>query len=166
MTLSLIVATDLNNGIGFENKIPWYIPEDLQYFKNITLNNTIIMGRKTFESLNNKPLKNRKNIVVTTKLENSSFNNLTFLNINQTKEFIMNNKNNEDIFIIGGSKLYDEFILECDYIYLTKINDSFKCDTYFNIDLDNFNEEWCSDLFESKNNNIKFRYYKLKNVIK
>ena len=164
MPLYIIVACEQNNGIGLDNKIPWYVPEDLKYFKQTTLHNTVIMGRNTFLSLNNKPLSNRKNIVVTSKKCYSTEGNLTFMNIKESKNYIENNTN-ENIFIIGGESIYNEFLNECHYIYITKIYDSYKCDRYFNYNLNNYKEEFSSEVMYSTNENIKYQFIKLKRII-
>jgi dihydrofolate reductase len=162
MTLNVIVACDLNFGIGLNNRIPWYIPEDLKYFKNTTINKTVIMGKKTFESLNYKPLPNRKNIVVTSSNEILSNDpKLIILDINKTREYIDTNKNKECIFVIGGEKLYNEFVDECDYIYLTQIYVNFNCDKKFSFVKDDFTIEWSSDIFTSNKQN-KYQYYRYK----
>jgi dihydrofolate reductase len=157
MPLSLIVAVDKQNGIGQEGKIPWYIPEDMAYFRRTTLYSTIVMGRQTFVSIGLRPLANRKNIVVT------SFDlhkeNITFLNINDTREYIEENRDNENIFIIGGENLYKEFNDECDYLYITYIHKSFECDRHFVFDINNFNLISKSEVMKSSIENIEYQFH-------
>jgi dihydrofolate reductase len=129
-------------------------------------NNTVIMGKNTWESIpkNFKPLKNRKNIVITSSKLTSTNKDLIYLNIESAKNYINNNL--EDIFIIGGESIYKEFVNNCSYIYLTRIYDNYNCDRFFNYDLSLFLEEFKSEMFTSKNKNINFKYFKLKNINK
>lgn len=133
--MNLIVAVDENYGIGKNGSIPWYNTKDLQFFRKTTLNSTIVMGRKTFESIG-KPLPKRRNIVLTTHyLENSVEQYDSFEKI----EF----SENETIFIIGGESIYKYALnnLNIDRIYLSKIKGSFDCDRFFNFDKTKFKIE-------------------------
>ena len=118
----IVVATDLDNGIGKNNSIPWYIKEDLQYFKKLTLNNTVIMGRKTWESLPIKPLPDRLNVIV-------SSSPMVIPNV-----LIVKNLNHEYPnlnFYIGGQQIYDHAIHFCDTIFRTLVYGHFDCDRFF-----------------------------------
>jgi dihydrofolate reductase len=160
MTLNIILALASNNAIGYSNKLPWNIPEDLRWFKTITNNKTIIMGKNTFKSLNNKALPNRKNIVVTSQYFTND--NITFYNINQTKAYIEKNQDNEDIFIIGGTSLYDEFIDTCDFIYVTYIYKDYEADTYYKLDTSKFEIHSMSDILQSNDTSYQHFIYKKK----
>jgi|688.fasta_scaffold415025_2 dihydrofolate reductase len=120
--INIIAAVSKNNVIGINNSIPWKIKEDMQMFKKLTTNNTIIMGRKTFESIG-KPLPNRNNIVITSK----KIDNIT--TFNSLKEAIENTSG--EIFLIGGSKIYEEGMNYADKLYITLVNKSINGDTYF-----------------------------------
>lgn len=129
--LSIIAAISDNNVIGKENKLIWSIPADLKRFKELTTGHTIIMGRKTFESLG-RVLPNRKHIVLTRdinyKVEDE---NVEIINdVEQLDKFI--NKNEEN-FIIGGAIIYKQFIDKVDKMYITKIHRKFEGDAYFPI---------------------------------
>ena len=144
--ISAIVAVDYNWGIGFNGDLLEHIPEDLKYFKQLTTGNTVIMGRKTWDSLPNKPLPNRTNIVITnnTNMEGQA----EFMNLTDAMLYFIYNKN-DDIFIIGGGKIYEELLPMCNRVYVTKIfKDHDQVDTYF-LNLDE-SEEWapatCSDI--------------------
>lgn len=132
--ISIIVAMDKNNLIGNGEKLPWYYPEDLKYFKAQTLNKTVLMGRKTFNSIierNNKPLPKRNNIVAThDKNYKCEFSNVEV--INDLKEFF-NNKHNEEIFIIGGKEIYQEALEYADRLYITHIDKVYEGNVYFPI---------------------------------
>jgi dihydrofolate reductase len=132
MEFILIVALSLNNVIGLLNKIPWYVPEDLIHFKEKTINNVIIMGRKTFESLGTKaPLPNRMNIVITTNPDKYiSTENLIFIDVNGIDDIIKNYKSK--IFIIGGSEIYRLFLDKTTEILITEIQQNYTGDVYFN----------------------------------
>ena len=127
---SIIVAADINNGIGKNGKLPWNIPDDLRIFRTITTNSTVIMGRKTWESLPVKPLKNRHNIVIS--------NTLDLLDgavvCKDLEKALQISDSSNDIFIIGGSKLYNEGMshYKCRDIILTRIYKDFECDTFIN----------------------------------
>jgi dihydrofolate reductase len=126
MKLSLIVATAHDNVIGRNNELPWHLPQDLKYFKSVTLGKPIIMGRKTFESIG-KPLPGRTNIVVT-RQKNWSFSGvLVAKNIEsalETAQAFRTEQNNiaEEIMVIGGAEIYRTALPMADRVYLTKID--------------------------------------------
>lgn len=125
--ISFIVAMDENNVIGYKNDIPWNLPNDLKYFKEVTSGHTIIMGRKTYEAIG-RPLPNRRNIIVT---ENKAFDakGCEVVHSFEEVEALVNTK--EEIFIIGGAALFEQFLPVVDRIYLTIIHETFPGDTYF-----------------------------------
>ena len=145
--MKLIVATENNNGIGLDNTIPWYIPEDLKYFKKITtetkspdLQNAVILGRKTWDSLPDKfkPLPNRLNIVLTQnkefKIENKNCLVLnSFDSLLANLDTIQREHKIESFIIIGGLQIYQWALSNklCDTCFITKVNESFKCDVHF-----------------------------------
>ena len=121
--VKLIVAVDKNGAIGKNNDLLYTISEDLKNFKELTTGNTIIMGRKTWESLPIRPLPNRKNIVITR--SNMEFDKAYKLSdFEQLKEYIKDNKD-EDIYIMGGASIYNQ-VLEQDLIdeaHITHVDD-------------------------------------------
>ncbi len=127
--LSIIVAISENNVIGKDNKLLWHLPEDLKRFKELTTGHTIIMGRKTFESLGGI-LPNRKHIVITRdtnyKVEN---NNVEIMNDIQEIDKYVND--NEENFVIGGAIIYSQLIKKAQKMYITKIYKKFDGDAYF-----------------------------------
>lgn len=131
--LYLIVAFDKNYLIGNDLNIPWNYPEDLKHFYNLTNNKTIIMGYRTMESLK-KPLKNRNNIVINKNVHGIIIDN-GFYHVNSLEKAIYYNSEffKKDIFIIGGSKIYQEALskFNFDKLYITKINKSFDGNIYF-----------------------------------
>jgi len=158
--INIIVAVGNNNEIGYNNNLLWRISDDLKRFKNLTTGNNIIMGRKTYESLPKGALPNRKNIVIT-RNKDLSFNNCTMANslVNAVEKA----DSDKDIFIIGGEQIYKDSFKQCDYLYLTKVYESFKADAFFPII--NFSE-W--DLIESEKvsksdkNEFSHEFFKLK----
>lgn len=131
--IKAIVAVDNKWGIGRNNHLLADIPEDMEFFKFITTGSTVIMGMNTFRSMYCKPLPNRKNIVIcrTDDVNPHNEKDLTFMNITEAKYFLQKNYNN-NIFIIGGSATYNIFLEFCDLVFVTKIQDDLKADTFFN----------------------------------
>ncbi len=127
MLLSLIVAVAKGNVIGGDNKLLWHLPADLKHFKNVTMDHTIIMGRKTFESIG-KPLPGRKNIVVT-RQDDYQANGCTV--VNNLQEAINSCEKEEEAFIIGGAEIFRQSIPAADKIYLTRIDHAFDGDVFF-----------------------------------
>ncbi|WP_158795935.1 dihydrofolate reductase [Pedobacter sp. L105] len=127
MIVSSIVATAENNGIGKDNQLLWRLPADLKHFKDITTGHTVIMGRKTFDSVG-KPLPNRRNIVVTRKsgLEISGAEV-----VNTIEAALALCDDNEEVFIVGGAEIYKMAMPLTDKIYLTVVHGTFDADTFF-----------------------------------
>ena len=127
--LSIIVAIANNNVIGKDNKLIWHLPEDLKRFKNLTTNHTIIMGRKTFESLG-RVLPNRKHIVLCNDAELSiEDENVEVLgDISLLDKYI---KSEEENFVIGGATIYKLLMPYAEKMYITKVNQDFEGDVYF-----------------------------------
>ena len=127
--ISIIVAIDLNNAIGKENELLCYLPNDLKHFKQVTLGHSIIMGRKTFESLPNGALPGRKNIVLT-KDRKLEFNGCITMNSLQAAIDLTDKE--DHVFIIGGGSIYNEAIDIADNLYVTHINYAFEdSDAFF-----------------------------------
>ncbi|WP_404442232.1 dihydrofolate reductase [Sutcliffiella horikoshii] len=124
--ISIIVAVDKNNLIGKNNDLPWRIPADLAYFKEITLGNTIVMGRKTYESIG-KPLPKRRNII----LSRNDFQAEGCETLHSLDEVKTLNEDGKELFIIGGAHIFREAIPIADLLYVTFINEEFEGDTYF-----------------------------------
>lgn len=123
--IRIIVATSKNRVIGNNNSLIWNLPADLKHFKKITTGNTIIMGRKTFESIG-KPLPNRRSIIIT-RDENLQIEDCEVVN-SLTEALLLCNS---DCFIIGGGEIYKQVIGITDEIYLTEIDEVFEGDTFF-----------------------------------
>lgn len=127
--ISLIVAMDKNRVIGFNNDMPWHLPNDLRHFKNITTGHTVVMGRKTFDSIG-RVLPNRKHIVLTR--SNQSFPEEVEIvrDLDSILQYAKENES-EEIFIIGGGELFKQMLPYADKMYITLIEESFEGDVFF-----------------------------------
>lgn len=128
MIVSILVAASQNNVIGINNKLPWHLPADMKYFKQMTTGHHVIMGRKTFEALG-KPLKDRTNIIIT-RQENLKIEGAIV--VNDLKAAIERSKKDgeAECFVIGGGNIISQAILWADKIYLTTIYHDFEGDTF------------------------------------
>ena len=124
--LNIIVAVARNNVIGFNSKMPWHLPAELQYFKRITMGKPIIMGRKTFDSIG-RPLPGRRNIVVT---RNRNWQH-DGAEVAHSLDEAIAMTGEADAFVIGGATLYEEAIKCATKIYLTSIDAHVEGDTFF-----------------------------------
>ncbi|WBA82453.1 dihydrofolate reductase [Endozoicomonas sp. GU-1] len=133
MKLALIAAVADNNAIGINNKMPWYLPGDLRYFKAVTMGKPVIMGRKTFDSLG-KPLPGRTNIVIT-RDHNWHHEGVSVVHNLDDGIALAEAANlingNEEIMIIGGEQIYRQAIDQADRLYLTRVYQSFDGDAFF-----------------------------------
>ena len=129
MIVSAIVATAKNNVIGKDNDIPWYLPDDLKYFKAKTLDHHIIMGRKSYESIG-RPLPKRTNIIVTRNLFYIASNCLVVHTVEEGLAIAMENEE-EEVFIIGGAQIYELSLPYLDRLYLTEVDLEVEGDVFF-----------------------------------
>ena len=162
--MKAIVAVDSNWGIGFKGNLLCRIPDDMKFFKQMTLGKVVVMGRGTFESLPRKePLVDRINIVIS---KNNNFINENTIICRSLYELSQEliKYNSDNIFVIGGESLYKQLLPYCTEVYVTKISKHFIADKYFcNLDKD---ERWetisTSDLREYKD--IKYTFVKYMNT--
>src|SRR5699024_2441136 len=128
--ISLLVAMDQNRVIGLNNDMPWHLPKDLKFFKQKTVGHTIVMGRKTFNSIG-RVLPNRKHVILT---RNKN------VNFHESVEVIYdisgiidldNNHPNDELFVIGGEKVFEQVLPIADRMYVTLIDATFEGDVYF-----------------------------------
>ena len=159
--LSIIVATANNNIIGGNNKLLWHIPEDLKRFKAITSGHTIIMGRKTFESLPGV-LPNRKHIIIT-RDKNFNVDNDNVEIVNNIDEVINRFINTQETaYIIGGGEIYNQLIHSINNLFLTEVLEDFEGDTTFpQINYDDFTVDYQSEIFISEKSKLKYRFIDL-----
>ena len=135
----MISAVAENRVIGNKNSLPWHLPADFKYFKETTLNKTIVMGLNTFKSIGEKALPNRKNIIL-----NNDPNYIPPENCfvaHSIDELLEMTKNEEEVMICGGASVYKQFLPLAQRLYLTYIHHSFEGDTYFpEVNLADWNE--------------------------
>jgi dihydrofolate reductase len=146
--MEAIYAVDSNNGLSKDGIIPWRSKKDLKFFMNITKNNVVIMGRNTYFSLPKRPLNDRLNIILTSKPvefsfeESKNFSNVIFTNNDKIYISILNCREKYikqfpslsrdfKIFIIGGKKIYEQFMPLCERVWVTRIKKDYSCDLFF-----------------------------------
>ncbi len=152
MKLTLVAAHDPNLVIGNNGGLPWHYSEDLKHFKNVTLGNTIIMGRGVFEELNETPLPGRKNIVLST--------SKTYDNVDTYKslEDALKSVDEEEVFIIGGGVLYRQTINLADRLIITEIKKEYEGDTFFPEYRDDIGTKW-KEVSRDNRDNLAFVDY-------
>ena len=152
----IIVAYCRNRGIGYKGSIPWKMKQDMNHFKKTTIggsNNAIIMGKNTWLSLSKRPLPQRDNLILSTTLKEKN----CFSSITEIKSYCLNKKY-EEVWIIGGQQIYEQFMCQADIseICVTFIDNKYKCDTFFPIIPQWFSIDKKSDFY--KENGIPFQY--------
>jgi dihydrofolate reductase len=130
MILSFVVAAAENNVIGNNNQLLWNLPNDLKFFKNKTWAMPVVMGRKTFESLGNKALNGRLNLILTTQKDYKKEGTITVSSIQEAIE-ISAQKEYKELMICGGGEIYKSTIGIADKIHITRVHASFEGDTFF-----------------------------------
>ncbi len=126
--ISIIVAVSDDWGIGMNNELLWHIPEDLKRFKKLTMGKTIIMGKRTWESLPRRPLPGRKNIVLTDIPDECIDGSVTAYTI---EDALSKCVQDEEIFIIGGGMVYRQFMPIADRLYITHVHKKAPADVWF-----------------------------------
>jgi dihydrofolate reductase len=126
MTVSIVVAIGENHAIGKDNKLIWYLPKDLKHFKEITNGGTVIMGRKTYDSVG-RPLPNRRNIIITRQQVEIADCEV----VNSVEAALDLCRDEAEVFIVGGAEIYKLAMPLTDRIYLTIVHANFEADTYF-----------------------------------
>jgi len=155
MILSAVVVVDLNNGIGKDNKLLVHFPADLKHFKKITSGHTVIMGRKTYESMG-KALPNRRNIVVS---RNHDFKLEDAETTTSLQSSIDLAAGEEEVFIIGGAEIFRQALPLLNKIHLTRINESFEADTFFpEISVEDWIEEAREDHHPDEKNPFEYSF--------
>lgn len=155
--ISLIVAIAQNNAIGKDNDLLWHLSEDLKYFKKTTNERTVLMGRKTWESLPFKPLKNRRNIVVSSQKDYAIDGAELFDSIEKAVEVLKTQK--DEVFCIGGASLYKALLPKADKLYITRVYKDFEADVYFpEIDESVWEIKRLSPMLYDAKADLKFRF--------
>jgi len=155
METGIIVAIANHNAIGKDNRLLFHLPEDLKHFKEITLGNTIIMGRNTFFSLPKGALPNRRNIVL-------SPDNETFIGCetaHSIEEALNLCAGDEKVFFIGGAMIYKQAYPIVDKLYLTRVHADFEADTFFpEIDFNHWNKTFSEKHDATENSPLNYTY--------
>ena len=149
--ISIIIATDTNGGVGKDNDIPWLgkYPQDMKFFKNKTTNNVVVMGNNTWKSIKEqyRPLPDRINVVVAGTHDTQLHRGANTVILPHEKASVVNRiesldvmHEDKEIFIIGGPKLIDSVMTVVDRLYITRIPETYDCDTFFDPDLSDFEQ--------------------------
>jgi dihydrofolate reductase len=163
--ISIIVAVSEDWGIGKDNELLWNISEDLKRFKRLTTGNTIIMGKKTWESLPRRPLPGRTNVVLTDNPKEIIDGSVTAYSI---EDALSKCKSGEEVFIIGGGSVYRQFMPVADKLYITHVHKKAPADVYFpEIDMNIWEVSEKTDFPVSETVSIPYTYtiYKRKGKI-
>lgn len=132
--LAYVWAEDENRLIGKEDKLPWRLPADVAFFKKVTMRGDLVTGRKTYETIPNRPLPGRRNIVLT---RQKNYEAPGAIVVNSKEEVLeLERTGDEDLYIIGGADLFKMFEADVDELYRTVIHHSFEGDTYFDENFD------------------------------
>jgi len=154
--ISIIVAIAQNNAIGKDNQLLWHIPADLKRFKQLTTGHTIVMGKRTFESLPIRPLPNRRSVVITDVAGEEIEGCTMAYSIQDAIDKMDDEKEN---FIIGGGSVYRQFLPIADNLYLTIVQKDFDADTFLEIDLSEWETIEREDHYEEE---LPYYYINLK----
>ena len=158
--MNLIVAVDQNWAIGKNNQLLVRIPADQKFFRETTTGKVVVMGRKTLESFpNGQPLKNRTNIVLTRNKDYAVKGAVVVHSMDELHDELKK-YNSEDVFVIGGEKIYEQLLDECDVAHVTKIEFAYDADSYFpNLDE---NPDWKITGDSEEQTYFDLEYYFLK----
>ncbi len=163
--MKLILAADRNWAIGYQGGLLCHISGDLKYFKERTKGKTVVMGRPTLESLpGGRPLPNRENIVLTSRKDYEEPEGVITAHSEEELDKLLSERNPDDVMIIGGGKVYRDFLPKCDTCYITKIDGEFPADTWFvNLDeMAEFEVVWKGEPMEEKGISYQFYEYRRK----
>ena len=157
MIISMISAVAENRVIGNKNSLPWHLPADFKYFKEATLGKTIVLGLNTFKSIGEKPLPDRKNIIL-----NNDINYVPpegcFV-AHSIEELIKMTENEPEVMICGGASVYKQFLPLAKRLYLTYIHKSFDGDTYFpEVDMEEWKEVKRTDFKADEKNKYDYSF--------
>ena len=156
--MKAIAAADRNWAIGNKGSLLCHIPGDLKYFKEKTIGKTVVMGRKTLESLpGGRPLPGRQTIVLSRSLEAGEG-----FTVCRSVEEVIDICRDKDVFICGGEEIYRQFAPYCDTLYITRINEEFEADAYFPEPGEDMERVWQSEVFCEKVHEYQFLEYRRK----
>jgi dihydrofolate reductase len=154
VNISIIVATSKNNVIGVKNQLPWHLPADLKYFKSLTNGHSIIMGRKTYDSIG-RPLPNRENIIIT---RDENFSSDDLIVTHSIEEAIQHCKNQAEVFIIGGDTIYKQTLSIATKLYITRVDTMIEDGDAFFPEITDVNWKKVSEAHFEKDEKNEFNY--------
>lgn len=160
MKTSIIVAIAQNRAIGKDNQLLWHLPADLKYFRQLTTNHHIVMGRKTYESIG-KPLPNRTTVIITRDTSYQADGCFVVHSLEEAISFCENN-NETEAFIIGGGEIYAQSLAVADIIYLTEVKTEIEGDAFFpEIDKSLYKETFRENHFKDEKHIYDFDFVTL-----
>jgi len=127
--ISIVAAVADNYAIGKGNKLPWHLPADLKHFRELTTGHAVVMGKRTFESLPNGPLPNRKNVVLTSVMSEGV--NEGYFEADSLEDALYLCEKEDKVFIVGGAAVYRQSLEIADSLYITWVHHEFSADIYF-----------------------------------
>ena len=160
--LSIIAAIGQNRELGKDNDLLWNIPRDMNRFKQMTAGHTVVMGRKTFDSLWIKPLPKRKNIVLTSSAD-LGYSNVQI--VHSLPEILDAVKGDGEVFVIGGAKIYELLLPYCSRMYITYVHSTFDADTYFpEFELSQWEEAFREDIVDDSEAGVNYSFVNLDRI--
>jgi dihydrofolate reductase len=165
MKIALIVAASQNHVIGLDNQLPWHLPEDLQYFKAVTMGKPILMGRKTYDSIG-RPLPGRVNIVLTRDTNWTAQGVEVVNNLDAAiaaSEKACKAADVDELMIIGGEQIYRKFLPVANKLYLTKVEAEIEGDAYFPV-IDSNQWRQVAEKIPEKVGNYSYRFVVLERI--
>lgn len=155
MNVNIIVAIDQNKAIGKDNKLLWHLPNDLKFFKKTTSGHTVIMGRKTFDSIG-KPLPNRRNLVISSNKDLKIEGAEVFHSIEEALEHC---KQENEVFILGGAKIYQQVYPLTQRFFVTQVHHTFDADTFFSdLNTEELRETWREDHYRDEKHDYDYSF--------
>ena len=159
MIISLIAAIDKNRVIGNKGKLPWRMPADLEYYRSKIKGKTVVMGRKTLESMGKKPLPNRVNIIMTHEQDYKAEGAIVVHSSEEALKEAEKIDTNQELMVIGGSEIYKAFLPIANRIYLTIIEGEFEGDAFFpEYDITEWKEASYEEHERDKDNPYDYRF--------
>ena len=161
--ISIVAAVADNYAIGKGNKLPWHLPADLKHFRELTTGHAVVMGKRTFESLPNGPLPNRRNVVLTSVMSEGV--NEGYFEADSLEDAFYLCEKEEKVFIVGGAAVYRQSLEIADSLYITWVHHEFSADIYFpEVDFSKWDEVSRQDMPADEKNPYpySFVHYKRK----
>jgi len=163
--ISLIAAIDQVGGIGKDGKVPWHISADLKFFRCITMGHMILMGRKTFESIG-EALPGRTNLILSNQTDFHPTDTIVFHSLELALDYARE-QDEDEVFIIGGEKVFQQTMPLAQRIYLTRVDGEFDCDVFFpQIDIDSWQVVESDHHPKGEKQPISFTFQVLEKILK